>query len=457
MNKLALSILLTGLIGFIALHGPEVRAENLSFIENDRIRLGVDLDLGGSITFLESKEKPGNLINSHDWGRQVQMSFYSGPVPFEPDGKKPSRTWAGLGWNPIQSGDYAGNRSKILEHVNDGGTLFVKCIPMQWPLDDVPGECTFESRIRLEENRVHVTARIDNARSDKTQFTGRGQELPAVYVNGPYHKIMSYTGSEPFTGGELERFTKIWRNEKIEEGFDPWSKWIATEGWAALVNDEDWGLGVWSPETLQFVGGFYQEPGVGGPKDPNTGYLAPVESDILDHNIGYEYEYVLIVDDLVGIRDWVARNHSGSRLPDHGFDEDREHFIYRDARDEGVPIEGELNPIAEGANPLLVGPNAFWKAEEAPTLFIRMATNGAAKRGRVVWKIFEDRQFSDSRSMEFDLIADGEFHTYPVDLSAHPEYRGAILGIGLYPGLDSADGDRFRIDFISHRDRADHD
>jgi len=93
--------------------------EKMSFIENDQIRLGANLAIGGSITYLSTKTGP-NMINSHDWGRQIQMSFYSGPKPFEPNGKKPNASWAQLGWNPIQSGDCYGNTSTLLEHRNDG-------------------------------------------------------------------------------------------------------------------------------------------------------------------------------------------------------------------------------------------------------------------------------------------------------------------------------------------------
>ena len=157
----------------------------MSYLDNGTIRLGVDLNLGGSITYLADANDRTNIINNHDWGRQIQMSFYSGPVPFTPGGKQPSKTWAGLGWNPIQSGDCAGNRSRIIEHRNDGKSIYVKCVPMQWPLDNEPGECTFESWIRLEGNVALVRSRIDNHRTDTTQYSGRGQELPAVYTNGP--------------------------------------------------------------------------------------------------------------------------------------------------------------------------------------------------------------------------------------------------------------------------------
>ena len=37
------------------------------FIENDRLRLGVDLSLGGAVTHLAEHGHP-NLINSFDWG-----------------------------------------------------------------------------------------------------------------------------------------------------------------------------------------------------------------------------------------------------------------------------------------------------------------------------------------------------------------------------------------------------
>ena len=155
--------------------------DRVSYLDNGVIRLGVNLELGGAITYLSKSKSDTNLINSYDWGRQIQMSHYSGPVPFTPHGKQPKKEWAGLGWNPIQCGDCFGNRAKILEHCNNGHELYVKCIPMQWPLDNEPGECTFECWVRLKHNTAQVRSRMVNNRSDKTQYDGRGQELPAVY------------------------------------------------------------------------------------------------------------------------------------------------------------------------------------------------------------------------------------------------------------------------------------
>ncbi len=87
----------------------------------------------------------GEPVNNFDHGRQIQLSYFSGPVPFETADQKPSEHWRHLGWNPIQAGDDFRNGSEVVEHRNDGTELYVKCIPLQWPLNRVPGECFLES------------------------------------------------------------------------------------------------------------------------------------------------------------------------------------------------------------------------------------------------------------------------------------------------------------------------
>ncbi len=85
----------------------------------------------------------------------------------------------GLGWNPIQTGDCYLNPSKVLEHRNDGKELYIKCIPMQWPMDNVPGECIFETWTTLDRPVIHMGYRCPNQRRDKTQYRPCPQELPA--------------------------------------------------------------------------------------------------------------------------------------------------------------------------------------------------------------------------------------------------------------------------------------
>ena len=53
------------------------------------------------------------------------------------------------------------------------------------------------------------------------------------------------------------------------------------------------------------VGGFAGQPGVGGPKDAPTGYIAPLHEEIIDWNIDYDYRYTLVVGSLSEIRDAI--------------------------------------------------------------------------------------------------------------------------------------------------------
>ena len=59
----------------------------MSFLDNGDIRIGVNLGLGGAITYLSEEGSTVNMINSYDLGRQVQQSYFSGPDQFLPPGR----------------------------------------------------------------------------------------------------------------------------------------------------------------------------------------------------------------------------------------------------------------------------------------------------------------------------------------------------------------------------------
>ena len=294
--------------------------DNLIFIENEYIRLGANISLGGALTYLSEKGKK-NLINSHDWGRQVQMSFYAHPVPYNPEGTQMAQCWKFIGWNPIQSGDYYRNRSKVLEYKAGGNEIYVKCIPMHWPLNNVPGECSFEVWYRLDGYCVNVTSRINMNRSDKTQYEARWQELPAVYTNGEWYKGVSYIGNKPYTGDSVtELVTK-------ENGLGwPWLNFCPTEHWSALVDDNDYGLGVFNGTSNVSKIGYFGEKGVGGPRDDQTGYIAPLGLEILDHNAVYSYDYLLIVGKLDFIRATACEKSKALDHRRYSFEHDRNSF-----------------------------------------------------------------------------------------------------------------------------------
>jgi hypothetical protein len=408
--------------------------KHIIYLENNEIKVGVDLDLGGSITYLSIKNKDENLINNFDWGRQIQMSFYGGPNPYMPNGKEPNPFWKTLGWNPIQSGDYAGNRSRVIDYKQSSTEIYVKCIPMQWPLNNVPCDCTFESWIRLEKNTVLVRSRLNNNRKDSIQYAGRPQELPAVYTNAPFTELVSYIGQKPFQHDTVSRI----KNENIPgSGRIDWASWQATENWAATLDKNNWGLGVWHPGVQRFKGGFFGKKGSPGNSfDKPTAYIAPGFDEILDWNIVYTYNYVLILGSLAEIRGYVYQHSVRNKLPDYVFSKDRQHWIYRNTTDTGWPVRGYLN-VKLSNDAALLGPLSFWQAKKSDQLIIRAAYKTKAKSAKVCWQLFGEENFREINNMEFNIRSDGKFHTYNIPIGHQIGYKGNIIRLKVIPSIGS--------------------
>ena len=402
-----------------------LEGENVVYIENEHLRLGANLALGGALTYLAEKGKK-NLINSADWGRQVQMSFYAPPVPFHPEGVEMAENWKFIGWNPIQSGDYYRNRSRVLDYRCEGNEIYVKCIPMHWPLNNHPGECTFEVWYRLDGYCVNVTSSINNARPDTTQYPARHQEMPAVYTNGEWYKGVSYVGTEPFTDGELtELVTK-------ENGLGwPWLNFIATENWSALVDDNDYGLGVYIGSTNLSKIGFFGEKGRGGPKDPQTGYIAPLAAAILDHDIVYSYDYSLIVGEVGFIRETAKKKDKLVNRRKYGFEHDRNHFYYHNITDKGWRTNGCLDFDFKSASELK-SPLVFVGKGECKSIKLEACFEGDIS-GEIVcnmYKGLDDKNcfVLDHESVPFHIAGNGEKAVYDLDIS---EISDCFVGFSL--------------------------
>lgn len=417
---------------------PLDAAEQMTFLDNGEVRIGMDLSLGGAVTYLSSRERPANLINSADLGRQIQMSHYSGPWPFEPDGRKPDPAWAGLGWNPIQTGDCKGNPSQVLEHRNNGHELYIRCIPMQWPLNNVPGDCVFETWTTLEGPVVHMHFRCTNHRADSTAYRASPQELPAVYTVSTLWRLMSYTGDRPFTGAGLTHVTNNWRAPW------PWTRFTATEHWVALVGDDGWGLGVFKDDATEFHGGIHGEGRSSNPKAGSTAYVAPIHRENFDHNIVYDHETTLMVGRLEDLRkrfNGLAKK----TPPDWLFTTNRQHWTLHNAQDEGFPLQGEWRVIFGNQKPRLEGPAQCWRAEQAGAVVLELRHQGKPSKARLSWKRLGEEHPAATQHVEFDLAPTDAVKEYRIDLSASPEYRGLITGLNFEPIASPQPGGRITI------------
>lgn len=385
--------------------------DNLLFIENEYIRIGANLALGGALTHL-SELGGENLINNYDWGRQVQMSFYSGPVPHLPEGIQNNPGWDYIGWNPIQSGDCFRNRSDIVDYHNTETEIYIKSIPRHWPLNNCKGECTFEVWYRLDGKNVIVTSRLNNNRTDKTQFPARGQELPAVYTNATWYKLVSYLGTKPFTGDAVTEIC----NKENKLGW-PWEYFFPTESWVALVDEDNYGLGVYNGQTNSFAGGFYGEMGVRDPIDQNTGYITPGATEIIDHNIVYTYNYALIVGTLDEIRATANAMDDAERRRKFVFDKDRDHFYYKNITDKGYGnqdcLDFDFAPEGKLCSP------AVFVGKDKKKIVLDAAFDGGEVKGKITVLRYYDNM-GRARiydSIDFSLAGNGERQIYELDIT----------------------------------------
>jgi hypothetical protein len=425
--KIQASLCLIALLcGCCASEAAELPAPRMTYLDNGEVRIGMDLALGGAVTFISSKDHPANIINSADLGRQIQMSHYSGPWPYEVGDKKPSKTWAGLGWNPIQTGDCYMNPSRVVEHRNNGRELYIKCIPMQWPLENVPGDCVFETWTTLDGPVIHMRYRCTNQRSDKTAYRPCPQELPAVYTISKLCRLMSYTGDKPFTGDALTHVTNDWHQPW------PWKRFFGTERWAALVDQNDWGLGVFKDDGGEFHGGIYGDERSEDPKHGSTAYVAPIHTEMFDYNIVYEHRTEYMVGKLSDIRR-CFNDMAVKTPPAWRFATDRQHWTLQNGADYGFPLRGEWRIKCGDKMPRLQSAPQSWRAEKAPGMDLEVASTGPTRSLRIFWKRIDDDNFDSRKSLTIALNADGRFHTYHLDLASSPEYRGLLLGVAIEP------------------------
>jgi hypothetical protein len=167
--KTITNIIYTALAVVISALGNSMLAAILT-LDNGTIKVGVDTEYAGAITWLSQSVSQTNFINDYDHGRQVQQSYYSGPEEYDPPG---SRHYGDVGpwpWNPVQAGDAHGVPSAVLVYRNLFGTIYTQTRPMQWALQNWPADCIMEQWTRLDGPAVRVHCKLTNQRSDHTQY-----------------------------------------------------------------------------------------------------------------------------------------------------------------------------------------------------------------------------------------------------------------------------------------------
>jgi hypothetical protein len=269
-------------------------------IDNGQLTLKLDLTRGGAICWLSLSDTKRNIVNIADEGRYIQQSYYAGEsLDRKAEGQSPN--WSPWTWNPIQVGDVFRNRAEILDFKQDENSMYIKCIPMLWDMNNQAAEAEMEQWTTLEGNVLKVRNRLTCHRTDEIFGDSilRDQELPAVYPISALEHLYTYLGSKPFTNDTLSNLEVI----ILSSGF--WGRYHnISENWMAFVDKNNWGMGVYNSRCNNFLAGMSGKPGKES-KDGSTSYIAPIKKETLYKNSIYEYEYYIIVGTLDEIRNKV--------------------------------------------------------------------------------------------------------------------------------------------------------
>jgi hypothetical protein len=276
-----------------------------STLDNGIITLKLDLTRGGAISYLSQSGSHRNIVNIADEGRYIQQSYYAGKsLNRQAEGQ--AKRWSPWPWNPIQVGDYNRHRAKIISFKKTGNKLYVKCIPMQWDMDNRPAEAEMEQWTTLQGSVLKVRNKITCHRTDLIYGDSilNDQELPAVYPIAALKNLYTYLGTAPFTNAPADNPAVV----NLASGF--WGVYPnVTEHWMAFLDDNLWGMGIYNPNCTKFLAGMAGKNIDGEATDGSTSYIAPVKQAMLTKKCVYEYDYYVIIGTLAEIRNAVYKLH----------------------------------------------------------------------------------------------------------------------------------------------------
>ncbi|MBQ2986852.1 MAG: dockerin type I repeat-containing protein [Tyzzerella sp.] len=331
--------------------------DDMLWIQNDNLKVGADLNMGGSLGYMESLkynpvEKVGtfsttievgntsgtvygkvNLINIYDLGRQIQQAYYIDVQDAEYENGTFNVNYQDVVWpyNPVQAGDKNNNQSQVIDFRvidtdEDGSNdmIYVKVRGLDWGKNAETTESYFENWYRISDNQLYV----DNAFVDwagwKNTGAAKAQELPALYTA----QSLSYfvDGDDP-----SKRTTPgNWASTNPDDYFFESDANVAD--WYAWVNkdaDDAFGVGIYIPGVSQCTAGrpktstskytnqnknaddaemldlgyaFYRDKLYQHQYQNcflmNTSYIAPGKVATVQEYRSYEYSYVLTADKL---------------------------------------------------------------------------------------------------------------------------------------------------------------
>ncbi|MHB9035783.1 MAG: carboxypeptidase-like regulatory domain-containing protein [Armatimonadota bacterium] len=109
--------------------------------------------------------------------------------------------------------------------------------------------------------------------------------------------------------------------------------------------------------------------------------------------------------------------------------------------------QGALQADVIASDPYLLGPQTpLIDAAQNRYVYLRMATTAGTSAG-LLWLTPTEQTYSETRAARFNVIADGQYHEYLLDMAAYPTWTGTVEDLRFEPSKVVTSG-HFSIDFI---------
>jgi hypothetical protein len=268
-------------------------------IQNDKIFAAFHKQWGGAVISFTRLDDVLNVVNWHDTGRNICQSFYDKT----PDGSY----YVGIGkawtWNPVQGGDQWGNGSQIAGSSKGATTYYCKTIPKHWaayPQSSAPwilDYCWMKQWVTLSGEVMHIRYKFRN--DGGTRPSAKDQEMPAAYFIQYLSKVAYYKGGSPWTYNPANPKAGLTiRNPP--SGNSPEQITGVNERWVAYINTQDWGVGMYFPETN--IMNIFRDSGSGGSLGTGTSHAAPIENFTVQASTTYTYDVYFFIANVGDIR-----------------------------------------------------------------------------------------------------------------------------------------------------------
>ena len=268
-------------------------AADLLTIDSASVKVGIDREKGGAITWLSSDTYRNNIVNIADPGRLIQQSYYAGrSLDRTSDGQ--SKSWSPWPWNPIQGGGVgsSGNtgtwaRVTVFEKRDNG--LYSETIPKLWDMADEEADAVMRQWTTLEpgmDGVICVQCEFQAMRQEGDRWGDARmspQEVPACYFTRNFSTVRSYLGDSK------------WREEHQPPG-PPWGQAQPPQKAMAMFEVAGQGVAIFSPTSTQSWN--FGPHGGGLSDDPAAGpcmHVAPIDRILLGYRSIYRYRYWLVV------------------------------------------------------------------------------------------------------------------------------------------------------------------